>query len=76
MQINFFWRGNKDIKKIPWIYWAKIAQPKRNDGLGVKNLEISTLPFFLNEDGIFSINQTLFKEEYSCLNIVLFLMSR
>ncbi|KAJ0264716.1 Reverse transcriptase zinc-binding domain-containing protein [Hirschfeldia incana] len=36
---NFWWSGQKDRQKIPWISWKKITASKQEGGLGIRDLE-------------------------------------
>lgn len=35
---NYLWSGAVDYKKIPYVSWEKICQPKKKGGLGLKNI--------------------------------------
>ncbi|CAJ2670830.1 unnamed protein product [Trifolium pratense] len=40
IQRNFLWGGALDCRKVCWVSWDRICQPKEKGGLGVKNLEL------------------------------------
>ncbi|MCH90777.1 ribonuclease H protein, partial [Trifolium medium] len=40
IQRNFLWGGGLDRKKVCWVSWDRICQPKDKGGLGLKNLEL------------------------------------
>jgi hypothetical protein len=40
IQRRFLWGGGSDSKKMCWVSWDRICQPKDRSGLGVKNLEL------------------------------------
>ena len=35
---NFFWGHKENDKKISWVSWKRILQPKSNGGLGITSL--------------------------------------
>ena len=37
---NFLWGGNENHQKTPYVAWEKLCTPKRQGGLGVKNLNL------------------------------------
>lgn len=37
---RFWWNGNDEKKKICWISWTNISQPKAVGGLGFKDIQI------------------------------------
>ncbi|GAU19703.1 hypothetical protein TSUD_78280 [Trifolium subterraneum] len=57
IQRTFLWGGSLDEKKINWVKWDHVCLPKKNGGLGVKNLELFNIALlskwrwrFLNHD--------------------------
>jgi hypothetical protein len=40
IQRNFLWGGREGERKMCWVSWERICQPKKLGGLGIKNLEI------------------------------------
>jgi hypothetical protein len=40
LQRKFLWGGGTESKKVCWISWERVCQPKDKGGLGVKNLEL------------------------------------
>jgi hypothetical protein len=40
IQRNFFWGGLKNRKGICWVKWSEICKPKREGGLGIKDLRL------------------------------------
>jgi hypothetical protein len=38
IQQNFFWCGLKNRKGMCWVKWSEICKPKRDGGLGIKDL--------------------------------------
>ncbi|XP_056844909.1 uncharacterized mitochondrial protein AtMg00310-like [Raphanus sativus] len=40
---NFWWSGQKDKQKIPWISWKKVTASKREGGLGIRDMEMFNL---------------------------------
>jgi len=38
LQREFLWGGVKRSRSIPWVSWAVVCQPKREGGLGVRDL--------------------------------------
>ena len=40
MQDNFLWGGNPEQRTVVWVSWDNICQPKVNEGLGLKNVEL------------------------------------
>ncbi|KAK2457421.1 hypothetical protein QL285_004692 [Trifolium repens] len=40
IQRRFLWGGGLDTKKMCWVSWDRICQPKDRGGLGIKNLAI------------------------------------
>jgi hypothetical protein len=40
IQKNFLWGGGAVEKKMCWVSWDRICQPKNKRGLGLKNLEL------------------------------------
>ncbi|GAU32181.1 hypothetical protein TSUD_68520 [Trifolium subterraneum] len=39
IQRNFLWGGGMESRKVCWVSWDRICQPKDKGGLGIKNLE-------------------------------------
>ena len=37
---NFWWGQKKEEKKIAWLSWEKICEPKCDGGMGFKNLKL------------------------------------
>ena len=35
---NFWWGQRKNEKKIAWLSWEKMCEPKANGGMGFKKL--------------------------------------
>jgi hypothetical protein len=40
MQRSFLWGGVGSNRKIPWVSWANVCKPKREGGLGVRDLRL------------------------------------
>jgi hypothetical protein len=40
IQRIFLWGGGIDCKKVCWVSWDRICQPKEKGGLGIKNLKL------------------------------------
>ena len=40
---NFWWGQRHEERKIPWISWEKLCEPKGGGGLGFKNLKLFNL---------------------------------
>ena len=40
---NFWWGQKSEEKKIPWVSWEKMCEPKAGGGLGFKNLKCFNL---------------------------------
>ena len=40
---KFWWGQKKDEKKISWLSWEKMCEPKSNGGMGFKNLKYFNL---------------------------------
>jgi hypothetical protein len=40
IQRNFLWGGREGERKMCWVSWERICQPKKLGGLGIKSLEI------------------------------------
>jgi hypothetical protein len=40
IQRSFLWGGGVENKKMCWVSWDRICQPKKRGGLGIKNLAI------------------------------------
>jgi hypothetical protein len=40
LQRNFLWGGGLEVKKMCWVSWDRICQPKEKGGLGIKNMEL------------------------------------
>ena len=36
---NFWWGQRKDEKKIVWLSWEKMCEPKANGGMGFKKVQ-------------------------------------
>jgi hypothetical protein len=51
IQRRLLWGGGSDSKKMCWVSWNRICQPKDRSGLGVKNLELfnNSLAFMQGE---------------------------
>lgn len=39
LQMKFLWGDGGDARKIAWVKWEKVCQPKEEGGLGVKDIE-------------------------------------
>lgn len=39
IQRKFLWSGSDEAKKINWVCWDRVSLPKKDGGLGIKNLE-------------------------------------
>lgn len=39
LQRNFLWGGSEEKRKIAWVRWEKVCLPKKEGGLGIKNIE-------------------------------------
>ena len=37
---NFWWRQKKEERKIAWLSWEKMCEPKCDGGMGFKNLKL------------------------------------
>ncbi|KAK2423204.1 hypothetical protein QL285_033672 [Trifolium repens] len=55
IQRKFLWGGGSESKKVCWISWERVCQPKDKGGLGVKNLELFN-------------HSLLYKWKWRCLN--------
>ena len=40
---NFWWGQKSEERKIPWVSWEKMCEPKASGGLGFKNLKCFNL---------------------------------
>jgi len=40
VQREFLWGGVRGGKKISWVKWDSVCQPKRNGGLGVRDVRV------------------------------------
>jgi hypothetical protein len=40
IQRKFLWGGGMESKKVCWISWERVCQPKDKGGLGLNNLEL------------------------------------
>lgn len=38
LQCNFLWGGNVDLRKMAWVKWNDLCKPKKDGGLGIKDL--------------------------------------
>lgn len=39
LQRQFLWAGGIERRAVSWVKWSAVCKPKRNGGLGIKNLE-------------------------------------
>ena len=63
--IRNFWCGQKnDEKKIAWISWDKLCEPKSCDGMGFKKLKQFNLALLANKGGSFKLTITLLYIKY------------
>lgn len=37
---SFLWGGREDKKKIVWLRWEEVCRPKKEGGLGIKDLNL------------------------------------
>ena len=62
---EFFGVGQKnDEKKIAWISWDKLCEPKSCDGMGFKKLKQFNLALLANKGGSFKLTITLLYIKY------------
>jgi hypothetical protein len=43
IQMEFLWGGARGSRRICWVNWNKVCQPKSKGGLGVKDLRVFNL---------------------------------
>lgn len=43
IQRAFLWSGGDDCHKVAWVKWSVVCQPKKEGGLGVKDLDLFNL---------------------------------
>jgi hypothetical protein len=55
IQRKFLWGGGTESKKVCWISWERVCQPKDKGGLGLNNLELFN-------------HSLLYKWKWRCLN--------
>ena len=47
---NFWWGQKKEERKIAWLSWQKMCEPKCNGGLGFKNLKLFNMALLAKQD--------------------------
>ena len=61
---NFCCGQKNDEKKIAWISWDKLCEPKSCDGMGFKKLKQFNLALLANKGGGFKLTITLLYIKY------------
>ena len=47
---NIWWGQKKEERKIAWLSWQKMCEPKCNGGLGFKNLKLFNMALLAKQD--------------------------
>lgn len=52
MCAKFWWGSKVENKKIHWMSWLRLCQPKEAGGMGFQDLHAHNLALWLNNDGV------------------------